>query len=447
MSPGSSRRRDASHAWRALLALGVACAAAACTASGVALVRREQCETGTAPAHGRLSRGDACAYVALEEDTDPAEAVRHFAMGCAHGSALACHYALAAVPEARNDFLEGAGAPAAGPVASLPLPELVALRESAARVCVERAPRLRVCVGAALLFARVEPRDEARSRDLLAHRCRTAGDCALYRLRFEDRDGDTVLDRDDRCPDVLEDLDGRNDDDGCPDLDEDGDARRDDEDLCPDEAEDVDGFEDHDGCIDPDDDGDGVLDAADACPREAETRNGHRDEDGCPDVAPHCACRFVLAAEGDVPACAAGPSDECTYATLGRQVDALACIERTAGCPTTALTAAPQPPLRDQVLRVHTAQLAVSERLRARPRNARTLRAYGDALEREGEALALVGLHAGRAGTAGYSEEALRAAMTRALDAHEASVRARARLAPEDRDALEASAGAPAPAP
>ncbi len=65
--------------------------------------------------------------------------------------------------------------------------------------------------------------------------------------------------------------------------DRDRDGLSDDVDDCPDEPEDVDGWQDEDGCPDPDDDGDGILDAMDACPREAEVVNAIDDEDGCPD--------------------------------------------------------------------------------------------------------------------------------------------------------------------
>ena len=68
--------------------------------------------------------------------------------------------------------------------------------------------------------------------------------------------------------------------------DDDGDGFARDDDVCPAEPEDVDGFEDDDGCPDPDDDRDTVLDAADRCPREGETLNGYEDDDGCPDAVP-----------------------------------------------------------------------------------------------------------------------------------------------------------------
>jgi outer membrane protein OmpA-like peptidoglycan-associated protein len=68
--------------------------------------------------------------------------------------------------------------------------------------------------------------------------------------------------------------------------DRDGDGIPDDVDKCPDEPEDMDGFEDEDGCPDPDNDKDGIPDVSDACPNEPETVNGFQDEDGCPDEAP-----------------------------------------------------------------------------------------------------------------------------------------------------------------
>ena len=68
--------------------------------------------------------------------------------------------------------------------------------------------------------------------------------------------------------------------------DTDGDGYPDDVDMCVNDPEDVDGFEDEDGCPDPDNDNDGVLDGDDRCPRDRETMNLYRDEDGCPDETP-----------------------------------------------------------------------------------------------------------------------------------------------------------------
>ncbi len=66
------------------------------------------------------------------------------------------------------------------------------------------------------------------------------------------------------------------------DLDRDG--VPDDADPCPMSAEDLDGFEDEDGCPELDNDQDGIADAADKCPIAAETINGNKDDDGCPDL-------------------------------------------------------------------------------------------------------------------------------------------------------------------
>jgi len=127
-----------------------------------------------------------------------------------------------------------------------------------------------------------------------------------------DTDEDGLRDDIDDCPDQPEDLDGFEDEDGCPELDNDKDGVNDDADKCALEAEDKDGYQDEDGCPDPDNDGDGFLDADDECPLEAgiaekkgcpirdkdgdgifdevdkcvtepEDKDGYLDEDGCPD--------------------------------------------------------------------------------------------------------------------------------------------------------------------
>ncbi len=114
-----------------------------------------------------------------------------------------------------------------------------------------------------------------------------------------DRDGDGILDREDRCPDDPEDFDGFQDSDGCPDPDNDEDGILDHDDKCPNDPEDLDNFEDEDGCPDPDNDKDNICDSwvsdkgltadypscsgRDACPNDAEDFDGFEDEDGCPD--------------------------------------------------------------------------------------------------------------------------------------------------------------------
>ncbi len=98
-----------------------------------------------------------------------------------------------------------------------------------------------------------------------------------------DMDADGIVDGEDACPDVPEDMDGFKDADGCPELDNDNDGVVDGMDGCPMAPEDFDGYSDGDGCPDPDNDNDGIDDAADRCPNDAEDIDGDRDADGCPD--------------------------------------------------------------------------------------------------------------------------------------------------------------------
>ena len=83
-----------------------------------------------------------------------------------------------------------------------------------------------------------------------------------------DRDGDGVLDVDDRCPDVA----GLAALKGCPDRD--GDGIADIDDKCPD----VPGVAKYNGCPIPDTDGDGINDEVDKCP----TVKGLARYQGCP---------------------------------------------------------------------------------------------------------------------------------------------------------------------
>ena len=127
-----------------------------------------------------------------------------------------------------------------------------------------------------------------------------------------DRDGDGIPDDIDQCPDVPEDKDGFEDQDGCPDYDNDKDGIYDTQDKCPNDPEDRDGFQDEDGCPDPDNDRDGICDpwvakegrlaqyakickGIDLCPNQPETYNGYKDDDGCPDEKPQeIKQKFVL---------------------------------------------------------------------------------------------------------------------------------------------------------
>ena len=100
-----------------------------------------------------------------------------------------------------------------------------------------------------------------------------------------DRDGDGYLDDQDRCPELPENYNLFEDEDGCPDApDTDADGVNDGEDSCVILPEDADQYLDDDGCPEADNDLDGLLDAVDKCPLEAEDPEGYQDEDGCPDL-------------------------------------------------------------------------------------------------------------------------------------------------------------------
>jgi OmpA-OmpF porin, OOP family len=96
-----------------------------------------------------------------------------------------------------------------------------------------------------------------------------------------DRDQDGINDNDDQCPEEPEDIDGVEDEDGCPEdkgPDTDGDTIEDPQDQCPQDPEDFDDFEDVDGCPDTDNDEDTVLDTDDQCPLQP----GPPEAAGCP---------------------------------------------------------------------------------------------------------------------------------------------------------------------
>lgn len=109
---------------------------------------------------------------------------------------------------------------------------------------------------------------------------------SALKTKLADYDRDGVPDEIDACPNMPEDIDGFEDEDGCPDFDNDNDGIYDSQDNCPDVPEDFDGFRDDDGCDDFDNDGDGIVDEKDLCPNEKETVNGYKDDDGCPDEVP-----------------------------------------------------------------------------------------------------------------------------------------------------------------
>lgn len=95
-----------------------------------------------------------------------------------------------------------------------------------------------------------------------------------------DRDGDTVIDQDDVCPDIVGDTSATAVRRGCP-SDRDGDSIVDSEDRCPDEkgvaTPDLARF----GCP-LDTDADGFADTVDACPNEKGEANDDPKKAGCP---------------------------------------------------------------------------------------------------------------------------------------------------------------------
>jgi hypothetical protein len=98
-----------------------------------------------------------------------------------------------------------------------------------------------------------------------------------------DSDHDGVPDAQDRCPAQAEDVDGWQDDDGCPDPDNDADGILDGEDACPSSAGERSSDPVRNGCPSLDRDGDTFHNDHDKCPDAAEVWNGIDDDDGCPD--------------------------------------------------------------------------------------------------------------------------------------------------------------------
>ncbi len=113
-----------------------------------------------------------------------------------------------------------------------------------------------------------------------------------------DPDGDGIANESDKCPNVAEDKDGFEDEDGCPEPDNDVDGIPDLQDKCPLKAENKNGIEDDDGCPEEDTDGDGILGGRDKCPDQPETKNNFQDEDGCPDEVPVAVKKFTGVIEG-----------------------------------------------------------------------------------------------------------------------------------------------------
>ncbi len=100
-----------------------------------------------------------------------------------------------------------------------------------------------------------------------------------------DRDGDGIADGDDKCPDVA----GTAKYQGCPIPDTDGDGINDEQDKCPTVA----GLARYQGCPIPDGDGDGINDEDDKCP----TRPGTAANQGCPEIAKEVVDKINYAAK------------------------------------------------------------------------------------------------------------------------------------------------------
>lgn len=100
-----------------------------------------------------------------------------------------------------------------------------------------------------------------------------------------DRDGDGIADGEDKCPDVA----GTAKYAGCPVPDTDGDGINDEQDKCPAEK----GYARYQGCPIPDTDGDGVNDEEDKCP----SRSGPVSNMGCPEIAKEVIEKVNMAAK------------------------------------------------------------------------------------------------------------------------------------------------------
>jgi hypothetical protein len=286
--------------------------------------------------------------------------------------------------------------------------------------------------------------------------------------RVRDADADGIDDKDDQCPELAEDRDGFEDNDGCPDFDNDGDGVPDSDDRCPAALEDSDSFEDEDGCPDPDNDrdgvldvedacpleagvkdqdpklngcpfrdqdGDGIVDARDRCPRRAEDRDGFQDEDGCPELDndrdgvrdDEDSCPNVPGARRSDPALNGCPSPDRDGDTFDDAVDQCPDAAETFdgvtdedGCPETADAGKTRPalvsivPARGAgrprfVLKLKDAVLLKPDGALA-PKSESTLRALASLLNAEPELVVLVAVR-----PASTKAEAEHAAMTRAF--------------------------------
>jgi OOP family OmpA-OmpF porin len=152
-------------------------------------------------------------------------------------------------------------------------------------------PDWEVLVGAFINFGKVK-------KEVTTNVSNTMTNVVMAPAANPDPDGDGIAGATDKCPNVAEDKDGFEDEDGCPEADNDKDGIPDAQDKCPNQAETINGIDDEDGCPEVDTDGDGFLGSRDKCPEEPETKNGYLDDDGCPDEVPAAMAKFTGVIQG-----------------------------------------------------------------------------------------------------------------------------------------------------
>ncbi len=136
---------------------------------------------------------------------------------------------------------------------------------------------------------------------------RLVSSLGYHSLGDPDADQDGLRRSVDSCPRAAEDLDGFEDEDGCPDTDNDGDGIIDSDDACPDDPGVAASF----GCPQSgppaDADGDGVADGADQCPAQPGPASNQgcpesdRDQDGISDLRDRCPDEAGSVANGGCP--------------------------------------------------------------------------------------------------------------------------------------------------
>jgi OOP family OmpA-OmpF porin len=109
----------------------------------------------------------------------------------------------------------------------------------------------------------------------------------VFEPSIGDRDHDGIKDDVDDCPDRAEDIDGFQDDNGCPEPDNDEDGTFDVDDACPNDAGKPSKDPNKNGCpASGDPDKDGILEGEDACPIVAGVKTNDAKTNGCPKEKP-----------------------------------------------------------------------------------------------------------------------------------------------------------------